>query len=57
LRETIAFVGVTVDKAINDCREYEKALAQRETKIRQCKQRMNPARTEGAKNSSASAER
>ncbi len=41
LRETVAFVSVTVDEAINDCREYEKALAERAIRIRQCKQRMN----------------
>lgn len=57
LREAIAFVGETVDNAVNDCREYEKALAERETKIRQCKQRMNPARTEGAKDSGVSVKR
>jgi hypothetical protein len=55
LRETIAFVGVTVDKAANECREYEKALAERKERIRQCKQRMNPARTEGTKDPDASA--
>jgi hypothetical protein len=57
LKETIAFVGGTVDKAVHDCREYEKTLAERETRIRQCRQRINPARTGGAKDSGVSAKR
>lgn len=57
LKETIAFLGVTVDKAVDDCREYEKELAERATRIRQCRQRIKSGRTEGTKDSGVSAKR
>ncbi len=38
VRESLALVNITLDKAINDYREYATALADRDTRVKRCKE-------------------